>query len=113
MIMKKPEIEVIRFECSDIVAASITLFGLGNDKSSDNGFAFGSYNLVGASAREIRTSMADYFDARFSDVENTEVLFKNGTKTARLPNLATGKNLDEWNGTYEYVPDTVTFTKKS
>ena len=116
--MKKPEIDVIRFECSDIVAASsgantITLSGMGNDTSSDNGFAFGTYNFVGANYNTIKTAMADYFDAGFSDVESRDVWFNNGTKKARLTNLATGKNLDDWNGTYEYVSGTVTFTKKS
>ena len=120
MIMKKPEIDVIRFESADIVAASsgantVTLSGMGNADTKDNGFAFGTYNLVGKDASTIRTAMADYFDAGFSNVANTEVLFKNGTKSARLNNLATGKTaVDGWNGTYEWDGSgTYTFTKKS
>lgn len=113
MIMKKPEIEVIRFECSDIVAASITLFGLGNADTKDNRFTFGTYNFVGANYNTIKTAMADYFDPKFSDVASSDVLFINGTKQGRLTNIASGKNLDGWDGTYEWNTGTYTFTKKS
>ena len=115
MSYKKPEMEVIRFECSDIVAASITLFGMGNADGSDNGFAFGSYNLVGKDPATIRNAMADYFDDGFSSAANGDVTFKNGTKTARLTGLYNGKeSTDGFNGIYEYDGQgTYSFTKKS
>lgn len=120
MIMKKPEIEVIRFKSADIVAASsgantITLSGMGNAEGSDNRFTFGTYNFVGANYNTIKTGMADYFDAGFSNVDSRDVWFINGTKKARLTNLSTGGTAtDGFNGTYDWNgPDTYTFTKRS
>lgn len=121
MIMKKPEIDVIRFESADIVAAStaaktITLSGMGNSASNDNGFAFGPYNYVGATGNTIRSSMADYFDPGFSNVGNTAVVFKTDTNSSNLNVLFSGGQnaTGGYNGTYEYDgPGTYSFTKKS
>ena len=124
MIMKKPEIDVIRFECSDIVAASsgaktLTISGMGNAAVSDNNFKFGdndySYGKTGQTTNDVRLALGNYFGDDFSKKLNSGIIFDNGSSTLNLNALYGGQSTTSgFNGTYSYDGTcTYTFTKKS
>lgn len=109
MIMKKPEIDVIRFECSDIVAASsgiktLTWTGLEDSTKVNNYVSFGgkSYNIQNSSDTEfknMKNDLGDYFeDAALKDAFNSDIIFGNYSLNSFLGNKAS----DGADGTYVY-----------
>ena len=126
MSYKKPEMEVIRFECSDIVAASsgtktLTISGMGNTVSNDNRFVFGTYDYTygttGVSSTTVRNSLSNYFEDDFSKVTASNLIFYNEdkSKSTNLNILWGGQTTTAgFNGKYEYDgPGSHSFTMKN
>ena len=126
MSYKKPEMEVIRFESADIVAAStftktVTLSGMGNNTNTDNRFVFGTYDYTygknGAQSGTVKNSLSNYFEDDFSKITVSGVIFYNEdrSKSSNLNILWGGQtNTAGFNGTYEYDgPGSHSFTMKS
>ena len=118
MIMKKPEIDVIRFSGSDVVAASglktLTISGMGNAAANDNTFEFGEYTYTNMTSNKIEpmtNDMSSYFDANIT--KSTNVINENN-KSAVLNTLGTGGTsaTDGFNGIYVYENGSFVFLKK-
>ena len=119
MIMKKPEIDVIRFECSDIVAASsgiktLTWTGLEDSTKVNNYVSFGgkSYNIQNSSDTEfknMKNDLGDYFeDAALKNAFNDSIKFGSYNLNNFLGNYAS----DGADGKYRYDGNKI-FTKIS
>ena len=120
MIMKKPEIDVIRFECSDIVAASsgiktLTWTGVEDKIGNNNYVSFGGNSyLVNNSAsteyKNMRSALADYFeDATLKDASPSYIKFGSYNLNIFTGNTTAHAGGD---GTYVYDGNKV-FTKIS
>lgn len=115
MIMKKPEIDVIRFECGDIVAASsktVSISGIKNYGANDNYISFNNkdYLLTSSNMTDMRKDLASYFedDSLTSGSNGTIKFGSNGLNS--VVDAATSR--DGWDGTYKYDGNKV-FTKIS
>ncbi len=120
MIMKKPEIDVIRFECSDIVAASsgvktLTWAGVEDKVGNNNYVSFGgnSYLVQSSSSNEFKTmksDLADYFgDSTLANASNSDIKFGDHNLNIFIGNTTPRVGGD---GTYVYDGNKV-FTKIS
>lgn len=120
MIMKKPEIDVIRFECSDIVAASsgiktLTWTGLEDNTGNNNYVSFGgnTYLVQNSASDEFKTMKSDlatYFDdADLGKVSNSYIKFGNYNLNSFVGSTTIRSGAD---GTYRYDGNKV-FTKIS
>ena len=121
MIMKKPEIDVIRFECSDIVAASsgiktLTWTGLEDKIGNNNYVSFGgnSYLIQSSSSDEFKTmrsDLADYFgDDELETTTRSNIKF--GNKYTLNSFIGNTTALTGADGTYRYDGNKI-FTKIS
>ena len=120
MIMKKPEIEVIRFECGDIVAASsgiktLTWSGLEDTTGNNNYVSFnGNTYLVQNSAstefKTMKSDLADYFeDPNLKSASNSYIIFGDHNLNSFIGSTSVRSGAD---GTYKYDGNKV-FTKVS
>ena len=116
MSYKKPEMEVIRFESADIVAASggpitktITLAGHENKDGSDNEFTFNGNTYINVTG-SMKSDLADYFgDSNLSTATNGSIYF--GIYTLNSLNNSTSIR-DGADGEYKYDGN-LRFTKKA
>ena len=120
MIMKKPEIDVIRFECSDIVAASsgiktLTWTGVEDKIGNNNYVSFGgnSYLIQSSSSDEFKTmksDLANYFgDSTLENASNSNIKFGDHNLNIFIGNTTPRVGGD---GTYRYDGNKI-FTKIS
>lgn len=120
MIMKKPEIDVIRFECSDIVAASggiktLTWTGVEDTTNNNNYVSFGgnSYLVQNSSSDEFKTmksDLANYFgDSTLENASNSDIKFGEHNLNIFIGNTTPRVGGD---GTYRYDGNKI-FTKIS
>ena len=120
MIMKKPEIDIIRFECSDIVAASsgvktLTWTGLEDNKGNNNYVSFGGNTyLVKSSSdtefKNMKNDLGDYFeDATLKNALNSDIKFGSNSLNSLIGSTTIRTGAD---GTYVYDGNKI-FTKIS
>ena len=120
MSYKKPEMEVIRFECSDIVAASsgiktLTWTGVEDKNGNNNYVSFGgnSYLVKNSNDDEFKTmksDLADYFeDSTLKSASNSSIQFGEHNLNIFVGNTTPRVGGD---GTYVYDGNKV-FTKIS
>ena len=120
MIMKKPEIDVIRFSGSDVVAAStrtLTWSNAEDNNSNNNLITFGNYSYTIHSStqsdyNQFRTDLASYFeDPTLKSAGRSNIMFGSNS----LNRYTGGANITDGDGTFVYdgkVGSNWVFSKK-
>ncbi len=110
----EPTMEVVRFESSDVIAASVVLSKFNDGVGNNNTFSFGGRDYVVSNNdnyKEFRSSLSDYVgDAGLATKKGTDIFF-GGISVYNLSKL---QNNSDANGIYIYDGEgTYTFTKKT
>ena len=96
--MRKPEMDVIRFSCSDIVAAStrtVSWSGLEDTVNGNNNITFNgkTYTISTSTAgRNMRTDLAAYFnDPSLAEDQGNDKVYFGSTPLSKIVNSGTSR----------------------